>query len=142
MNLTTAAAVTKALGHTGRLRILTLLRAGPLSVCQMATVLETAVSTISGHLLRLRHAGLVREQRRGKWVYYRLTQDESFTSVIVPLLSAIGDNSEVRRDIDRARALRGRPPLVACDGKGIPDDMLDRSGVAPAGRTPPGTSRC
>jgi len=103
-NLTTAAIVTKTLGHTGRLRILAMLRTGPLSVCQMATILDTPVSTMSGCLLKLRHAGLVREQRRGKWVYYRLTNVDPLTSVLASVLTPIADAPEVRRD---AAALQG-----------------------------------
>ena len=103
-NLTTAATVTKTLGHAGRLRILAMLRTGPLPVCQMATVLDTPVSTTSGYLLKLRHAGLVREQRRGKWVYYRLTSVEPITSVLTSVLTTIADDPDVRRD---AAALQG-----------------------------------
>ena len=68
MTLSSVATVTKTLGHPGRLRILAILRDGPLSVCQIATILGTPTSTISGHLSELRHAGLVCEQRSGKWI--------------------------------------------------------------------------
>jgi DNA-binding transcriptional ArsR family regulator len=57
MTLSEAATVTKALGHPGRLRILAILRDGPLSVCQIATILSAPASTISGHLSDLRRAG-------------------------------------------------------------------------------------
>ena len=145
MNLTTAATVTKTLGHAGRLRILGMLRAGPLSVCQMATVLDTAVSTISGHLLRLRHAGLVREQRRGKWVYYRLTEVEPIASVVASVLTAVGETSEVRRDAARATRLRG-PSRAAGPGTGDVEGVLDKtpdgSRTVPAGWTAPRSSQC
>jgi len=57
MSLKTIASVSKTIGHCGRLRILAMLRSGPLSVCQIAAVLGAPVSTVSGHLLRTVCAG-------------------------------------------------------------------------------------
>jgi DNA-binding transcriptional ArsR family regulator len=136
-NLTTAATLTKTLGHAGRLRILAMLRTGPLSVCQMATILDTPVSTISGYLLKLRQAGLVREQRRGKWVYYRLTNVEPITSVLASVLTAIADDPEVRRD---AATLQGTSLVAGCDTRDVedaPDDTPNRSRTVRTGWTAP-----
>jgi ArsR family transcriptional regulator len=52
----------KALGHPGRLRILAMLRGGPLCVCQITAALGLSGSTVSAHLSDLRRAGLVTEQ--------------------------------------------------------------------------------
>jgi ArsR family transcriptional regulator len=112
------AAVTKTLGHSGRLRILAMLRAGPLSVCQIAAVLCAPVSTVSGHLLELRHAGLVGERRHGKWVYYGLTRGEQVAAVLSPVLAVIEDDPKVRQDAAAAGALRGKSPASACDAAG------------------------
>jgi DNA-binding transcriptional ArsR family regulator len=65
----------KALAHPGRLRILAMLRRGPLCVCQMTAVLKLAPSTVSAHLSELRRADLVTERKEGKWVEYRLADD-------------------------------------------------------------------
>jgi DNA-binding transcriptional ArsR family regulator len=65
----------KALAHAGRLRILAMLRGGPLCVCQMTAVLRLAPSTVSAHLSELRRASLVTERKEGKWVEYRLAED-------------------------------------------------------------------
>ncbi|MBL8112375.1 MAG: helix-turn-helix transcriptional regulator [Acidobacteria bacterium] len=66
----------KALAHPGRLRILAMLRGGPLCVCQMTAVLKLAPSTVSAHLSELRSAGLVNERKEGKWVEYRLAEED------------------------------------------------------------------
>lgn len=113
--LTTIAAITKALGHGGRLRILAMLRGGPLSVCQIAAVLDAPVSTVSGHLLELRHAGLVDERRQGKWVYYRLTNVARINAVLIPVLGAIEMDAQIRRDATTAAALHGRSPSALCE---------------------------
>lgn len=67
----------KALAHPGRLRILAMLRGGPLCVCQMTAVLRLAPSTVSAHLSELRHADLVTERKEGKWVEYRLAGEDA-----------------------------------------------------------------
>lgn len=113
--LAIVAAVTRALGHANRLRALAMLRAGPLSVCHMAAVMRIPVSTMSGHLVELRRAGLVREQRRGKWVYYRLTNLEPLTSIVAPVLAAIADDPQIRSDVIEVGAQASHLPATACD---------------------------
>jgi DNA-binding transcriptional ArsR family regulator len=70
LSATTAAA--KALAHPARLRVLAMLSGGPLCVCQMTAVLGSAPSTVSEHLRELKRAGLLVEERNGKFVLYRL----------------------------------------------------------------------
>jgi len=65
----------KALSEEIRLRILALLFHGELCVCDLMDVLDMPQSTISRHLAYLRNAGLVKGERRGKWMYYRLSSN-------------------------------------------------------------------
>jgi ArsR family transcriptional regulator len=62
----------KALSDETRLRILALLTAGELCVCDLMAVLELPQSTVSRHLAYLRNTGLVEDRRQGVWMYYRL----------------------------------------------------------------------
>jgi ArsR family transcriptional regulator len=87
-NMENVAEVAAALGDPLRLRILDLLAAGradaccspanpaaPVAVCacDLAPALGgMAPSKLAYHMGRLRAAGLVSEQRRGKWVYYSI----------------------------------------------------------------------
>lgn len=66
--------VAKAVADPSRLRILKLLEAGELCVCQITTVLDLAAATVSKHLAALKTAGLAQSRRDGKWVYYRLAE--------------------------------------------------------------------
>lgn len=70
LSATTAAA--KALAHPARLRILSMLSGGPLCVCQITAVLGSAPSTVSEHLRDLKRAGLLVEEKSGKFVSHRL----------------------------------------------------------------------
>lgn len=64
-----------ALGDPVRLRVLSMLAAAPegeICVCEFVEPLGKSQGTISHHLKILGEAGLVRGQRRGKWVWYSL----------------------------------------------------------------------
>lgn len=69
---TTIEVLFKALADRTRLRIVHLLLAGELCVCDLVAVLAAPQPTISRHLAYLRRAGWVRSRRAGQWSYYRL----------------------------------------------------------------------
>jgi ArsR family transcriptional regulator, arsenate/arsenite/antimonite-responsive transcriptional repressor len=62
----------KALGDRTRLRILSLLQAGEICVCDIHGSLDLPQPTVSRHLAYLRNAGLVVGRKEGLWVHYRL----------------------------------------------------------------------
>jgi DNA-binding transcriptional ArsR family regulator len=65
----------KVLGVESRIRIIDLLKQrGPLGVNEMAQTLGITPSAVSQHLKILRHAGLVRNQRKGFWKPYEVDQ--------------------------------------------------------------------
>lgn len=73
-DFTAPGALMKALADPHRLTILaSLARAeGEVCVCDFTAGLPLNQPTVSHHLKILRDAGLVRCERRGTWVYYRL----------------------------------------------------------------------
>lgn len=62
----------KALADRTRLRILGLLTAGEICVCNIHDSLALPQPTVSRHLAYLRKAGLVTGRKDGLWVHYRL----------------------------------------------------------------------
>jgi len=75
----------KALGDATRLRILGLLLAGEVCVCDIHESLKIPQPKASRHLAYLRRAGLVETRRDGLWIHYRLGR------LADPVLAAIGD---------------------------------------------------
>lgn len=66
----------KTLGVENRIRIIDLLKTrGPLGVNELSELLEITPSAVSQHLRILRHAGLVRSERKGYWVPYKIDED-------------------------------------------------------------------
>jgi ArsR family transcriptional regulator len=59
-----------------RIRILNLLAAGELCVCDLVELLRLPQSTVSRHLRYLRRAGLVEASREWKFAHYRLADPD------------------------------------------------------------------
>lgn len=62
----------KALSDKTRREILTLLRAGPLSVGEIGEHFNISGATLSHHLSILRQADLIIDSKKGKFIYYEL----------------------------------------------------------------------
>ncbi|MCI9503754.1 MAG: winged helix-turn-helix transcriptional regulator [Hungatella sp.] len=62
----------KALSDLTRQEILNLLKEGPLTAGEIARHFQVSGATISHHLSILKEAGLVLDDRQGKYIYYEL----------------------------------------------------------------------
>ena len=67
--------VFKALADLTRLRIVSLLNYGDLCVGEIEYLLGVSQTSVSQHLERLRHVGLVTSRRQSQWVYYSLSRN-------------------------------------------------------------------
>lgn len=67
------AAIFKALAHPSRVYIVEALAKGEKCVCEFVEEIKADISTISKHLTVLKQAGIIESEKRGKWVYYKLT---------------------------------------------------------------------
>jgi DNA-binding transcriptional ArsR family regulator len=100
----------KALAHPLRIRILELLRAGPLSVTQIQEATGAPASSVSQQLAVLRSRNILATERRGTTMIYRVPDPELFELLDVAKRLF---NSHLRQTIDMLR-------------------MADREGVAGA----------
>jgi ArsR family transcriptional regulator, arsenate/arsenite/antimonite-responsive transcriptional repressor len=109
----------KALADATRLRILGLLLAGEVCVCDIHESLKIPQSRASRHLAYLRRAGLVATRREGLWVHYRLapTPDPVAAAVRQAVAHALGHLDIVRRDGERLQRKTGCcTPVQEADG--------------------------
>lgn len=107
----------KAAADPTRTRILKLLEAGPLCVCQVQAVLRLAPSTVSKHLSLLKAAGLVEERRDGKWIEHRLAvrpRNPHARRVLALLRGALDRDPAVASDRRRLRAVTAVPRAELC----------------------------
>jgi len=129
--LTRIVQMQKAIGHPIRLRILAMLRGGPLCVCQMTVVVKLAASTVSGHLGELRKAGVIVERKDGRWVEYRLSDDPTASDVLAAIWPALDDDPATTADALLLRELR-RVPLEELCSASLDLDQIDRPRLASA----------
>ena len=66
------AVIVKALAHPTRLFIVDELSKGERCVCKLREEIGGDLSTVSKHLLVLKNAGIVKDDKRGLQVFYRL----------------------------------------------------------------------
>jgi len=98
----------RALADATRLRILHLLKAGELCVCDLMSILRVPQAKTSRHLAYLRRAGLVSVREEGLWCYYSLAPaDGPLQQRLLACLDVCCDELPViRADSRRARGLR------------------------------------
>lgn len=101
-----------AFADATRLRILNVLAAGELCVCEIVDLLALPQPTVSRHLTHLRRVALVRARRDGKWIYYRLaaasdSMTRSLTDCVRTPFIEIGILARERAAARRRRAARG-----------------------------------
>jgi ArsR family transcriptional regulator, arsenate/arsenite/antimonite-responsive transcriptional repressor len=115
----------KAIGHPVRLRLLAMLRGGPLCVCQMTVVVKLAASTVSEHLSELRKAGLISERKEGRWVEYRLSDSALRERLLDSVWPALEGDREANADAVLVKELR-RVPLEELCGVGLDLARIER----------------
>ncbi len=91
-----------------RLRILNVLRHGPLCVCHFQRILGEPQVKISKHLGYLKSRGLVEAKREGNWMVYRLPEKRSreLAANLACLQDCAAEDPVFRRDRQRLRQVR------------------------------------
>lgn len=64
--------VLKLLGDKTRLTMMKLLEKQECCVCELVEVFKTSQPSVSQHLRKLKDAGLVKENRKGQWIFIQL----------------------------------------------------------------------
>lgn len=91
-----------------RLRILWLLRDGPLCVGDLVAILRAPQPTVSRHLAYLRRAGFVGTRQHGLWMFYELAPARSalHSKLLECLAVCAGLLAAVKGDLVLARNVR------------------------------------
>jgi ArsR family transcriptional regulator, arsenate/arsenite/antimonite-responsive transcriptional repressor len=102
-------ALFSALADETRLRILGLLLAGEVCVCDIHDSLKISQPKASRHLAYLRRSGLVQTRREGLWIHYRLAEssDPVIQSIADAVRHALTHLDTVRKDAGRLEKRTG-----------------------------------
>jgi ArsR family transcriptional regulator len=85
-------AFAKAIADETRFRVIRLLYDRTLCVCELAEILKLPQSTLSSHLRVIDKAGLLDCERRGKWLFYRVSDGER--PILATLFAHFGASPE------------------------------------------------
>ena len=92
----------KVLSDQTRLRVIVLLHKEELCVCELVGVLDESQPKISKSLAKLRDLNLVEDERKEKFVFYKLKKDnELLNDIINKILESIQEHPQLERDINR-----------------------------------------
>jgi len=91
--------ILKSLSDMNRLRIVAALsRYDELCACQITELLQVTGATASRHLSVLQHAGLLKNRKEGRWIYYRLAPPADAGAVFKWLDASFAASPELQAD--------------------------------------------
>lgn len=102
IELNQAAQTLKLLGDKTRLTILGMIKDGECCVCEFVEVLQMSQPSVSQHLRKLRDAGLVKERRKGQWIFYSLNPHHETFLITQQVLEQIPDQKEKLMALEEA----------------------------------------
>ncbi len=116
----------RALSDPGRFRIVKMLEKKDLCVCEITAILGLAPSTVSKHLSILRDAGLITDDKKGKWVNYRLNIDlnNEHLRYLIPLLRGWGNDDPLIRQDGASLGSCSREKLCGLDSESVTKGVL------------------
>jgi DNA-binding transcriptional ArsR family regulator len=109
--------IAKALSDDNRVRIVAMLDGRELCVCQVIEVLALAPSTVSKHLSILKQARLIDGRKDGRWMYYRLADEdapEAAHEALAWTLKTLKGDKRIREDSTRLKDILALDPEVLC----------------------------
>jgi len=86
--------ILSTLAHPLRLKILERLRSGPCCVCKIFPYVRSEQSNVSHHLAILKRTGVVRSERRGQWIWYRIADPRLYRIIDLVTECATGRLTE------------------------------------------------
>ncbi|WP_108670316.1 ArsR/SmtB family transcription factor [Peribacillus acanthi] len=95
-----ASQVLKLLGDKTRLTMMKLLENNDYCVCEFVEIFKTSQPAISQHLRKLRDAGLVRENRKGQWIFYAINKNHEHYPFVSILLEQLSDQSHLLTELE------------------------------------------
>ncbi|WP_047982241.1 ArsR/SmtB family transcription factor [Ornithinibacillus contaminans] len=88
-DISQASLVLKLLGDKTRLVMMKILDENDCCVCEFVEIFNMSQPAISQHLRKLRDVGLVKEERRGQWIFYSINKDNPTYDFILPILTQL-----------------------------------------------------
>lgn len=101
MDISEAALLLKLLGDPTRLTMMKLLESHECCVCEFVEIFQMSQPAISQHLRKLRDLQLVKEERRGQWVFFSVNKDHANYPFVQRILAHLPNQSEAITQLEQ-----------------------------------------
>lgn len=105
VELQKASQLLKLLGDKTRLTMMKLLQTHDCCVCEFVEIFKMSQPAISQHLRKLRDVGLVKEERRGQWIFYSINNEHEDYPFVQSILNHLPEQNGLVVDLE-AQGLR------------------------------------
>jgi len=96
-----AAQVLKLLGDKTRLSMMKLLQNNECCVCELVEIYKASQPSISQHLRKLKDIELVREKRKGQWIFYSLNKENNYYQFVLDILESLPSQDEHLKELEK-----------------------------------------
>ena len=105
--------ILKALSDKNRLRAFSALQFyEELCACQITELLQVTGATVSRHLSIMVNAGILKNRKAGRWIYFRLNTDySSLDTVSGWVREQLDDSSQIKKDLKVLKQIT----LIPCE---------------------------
>ncbi|AKG36423.1 ArsR/SmtB family transcription factor [Paenibacillus durus] len=93
--------ILKLLGDKTRLTIMKLLENQERCVCELVEFFKMSQPSISQHLRKLKDAGLVKENRRGQWIFYSVNPSSAQYEFIQKLIAFVPSQDHAMEELSK-----------------------------------------
>ena len=100
IELEKAAIILKLLGDRTRLTMMKILDNHDCCVCEFVEIFKTSQPSISQHLRKLRDLGLVKEERRGQWIFYSINKRNEYYPFIQQILEQLPSQDDKLTELE------------------------------------------
>lgn len=104
----------RAMADETRWRIVRLVMARALCVCELADILGMPQSSVSSHVQIIRKAGLLESETCGKWTYFRIARGQ--LAPLKAILRHFPETGQFAKDAQNAEARMARRESSCCPG--------------------------
>ena len=100
IDIQSASLLLKLLGDQTRLTMVKLLNSHECCVCEFVEIFKISQPAISQHLRKLKDIELVKEERRGQWIFYSINENHRNYSFVKNILGHLPEQSESIVDLE------------------------------------------
>lgn len=100
IELDKASTILKLLGDKTRLTMMKLLEKHDCCVCEFVEIFKTSQPSISQHIRKLRDLGLIKEERRGQWIFYSINKTHEHYSFVQQILELLPSQDDKLRELE------------------------------------------